>query len=318
MEENLARFLGTRPPRPIPAGLAGWPRCCGACWAVAGIVCRSTSRRLCLRCRPLAGQALLPVCAWRLRRLGEPASPVASQPAQADRHRRRELSDRRVGHLAAVGRAEETLWRAAGRGHACLGVLGQHGRGTAEYFGLTGEIDLCAGDFSATLGSRGNYIAGPRRVVEFLRWACPAIAGSPALPSAAAAAAAKTLELLQRLPRAAWSFGTTWLFCAGLRELGLEIGNPEGPITSIAMRRGAPGRWSVSSPREHDILAGLVVRPAVARRRPICVLRPPRSTPCRTVRPVVEAIAEIHTRQPLQTAPDVLAAVGPAAAAEGY
>ena len=40
-----------------------------------------------------------------------------------------------------------------------LGVLGAHGRGTAEYFGLEAEVDLYMGTFSKSLASLGGYLA---------------------------------------------------------------------------------------------------------------------------------------------------------------
>lgn len=40
-----------------------------------------------------------------------------------------------------------------------LGVLGEHGRGTAEYFGLEDEVDIYMGTFSKSLASIGGYMA---------------------------------------------------------------------------------------------------------------------------------------------------------------
>ena len=40
-----------------------------------------------------------------------------------------------------------------------LGVLGAHGRGTAEHFGLEDEVDIYMGTFSKSLASLGGYMA---------------------------------------------------------------------------------------------------------------------------------------------------------------
>ena len=44
-----------------------------------------------------------------------------------------------------------------------MGVLGAHGRGTAEYFGLEAQTDLVMGTFSKSFASLGGVIAGPVR-----------------------------------------------------------------------------------------------------------------------------------------------------------
>ena len=45
-----------------------------------------------------------------------------------------------------------------------LGVLGEHGRGTAEHFGLEDEVDIYMGTFSKSLASLGGYMAAKREV----------------------------------------------------------------------------------------------------------------------------------------------------------
>lgn len=50
-----------------------------------------------------------------------------------------------------------------------LGVLGEKGKGTAEYFGLEEETDLYMGTFSKSLASLGGYLAADRSVCEYVR-----------------------------------------------------------------------------------------------------------------------------------------------------
>ncbi len=38
----------------------------------------------------------------------------------------------------------------------------------AEALGLTGEVDVHLGTFSKALGSQGGYVAGDRRLVDYL------------------------------------------------------------------------------------------------------------------------------------------------------
>src|ERR1700755_1334100 len=50
------------------------------------------------------------------------------------------------------------------------GVLGARGAGAGELFGLEDEVDLRMGTFSKSLASCGGFVAGPRDVIEYLRY----------------------------------------------------------------------------------------------------------------------------------------------------
>ncbi len=81
-----------------------------------------------------------------------------------------------------------------------VGVIGKGGRGTASHFGLTAETDLTMGTFSKTFSSLGGFVAGPERVINYLKHHSPALifSASPTPPSCAAALAA--LDLLEEQP----------------------------------------------------------------------------------------------------------------------
>ena len=46
-----------------------------------------------------------------------------------------------------------------------LGVIGEHGRGTEEYFGLEDKVDIIMGTFSKSLASLGGYIAAKEEIL---------------------------------------------------------------------------------------------------------------------------------------------------------
>ncbi|MEN9684877.1 MAG: hypothetical protein RLZZ28_663, partial [Bacteroidota bacterium] len=50
-----------------------------------------------------------------------------------------------------------------------LGVIGELGKGTADHFGLTNEVDLIMGTFSKSLASVGGFIASTKEVVNYLK-----------------------------------------------------------------------------------------------------------------------------------------------------
>ncbi len=82
-----------------------------------------------------------------------------------------------------------------------LGVLGKEGRGTADSFGLAGEVDFICATFSKSFASLGGFIAGDATVIDYLRHKARAFMFSAALPPASAACALKVLELLQTDPQ---------------------------------------------------------------------------------------------------------------------
>jgi len=50
-----------------------------------------------------------------------------------------------------------------------IGVLGDHGRGTPDYFGLTDDVELIGGTFSKSLASLGGYVAGDRETIQYIK-----------------------------------------------------------------------------------------------------------------------------------------------------
>ncbi len=81
-----------------------------------------------------------------------------------------------------------------------LGVLGKHGRGTAEYYGLEDEVDIYMGTFSKSLASIGGYMAAKKYVCEHVRHNSRPFIFSASMTPANVACAMKSLEILQREP----------------------------------------------------------------------------------------------------------------------
>ncbi len=79
-----------------------------------------------------------------------------------------------------------------------VGVLGDTGAGTAEHFGLKGQVDVISGTFGKALGGAvGGYIAGKKELVELLRQKSRTYLFSNSLPPSVVMASMKALELLK-------------------------------------------------------------------------------------------------------------------------
>lgn len=82
-----------------------------------------------------------------------------------------------------------------------VGVMGKHGRGTAEHFGVEGQVDIITGTLGKALGgAAGGYIAGPRFAVETIVQRARPTLFSNALPVSTACSADKAIEILMNEP----------------------------------------------------------------------------------------------------------------------
>lgn len=117
-----------------------------------------------------------------------------------------------------------------------LGVLGRQGRGTADHFGLTDEVDLIMSTFSKSLASLGGFVAGPAKVIDYLRHNSRTLIFHASPPPAAVGAALKALEIMQTEPeRIERLWRNTRKMLEGFRSLGFDIGVAETPIIPVVI-----------------------------------------------------------------------------------
>jgi glycine C-acetyltransferase len=81
------------------------------------------------------------------------------------------------------------------------GVLGPTGRGTAEHFGMVGQIDIITSTLGKALGgAAGGFVAGSAAVCDYLTQRARPQLFSNALPPTVAASALASIEYLERHP----------------------------------------------------------------------------------------------------------------------
>ena len=81
-----------------------------------------------------------------------------------------------------------------------VGVIGKGGRGTASHYDLEKETDMVMGTFSKTFASLGGFVAGPERVINYLKHISPAIIFSASPTPASCASALAALDILEKHP----------------------------------------------------------------------------------------------------------------------
>ncbi|GGT14605.1 MULTISPECIES: type I polyketide synthase [Streptomyces] len=107
-----------------------------------------------------------------------------------------------------------------------IGTVGTTGRGVGEHFGVDRpDVEIWSGTLSKALASCGGYVAGSRRLVEYLRYTVPGFVYSAGLTPADAAAALAAVRLLRAEPeRVARLRENAALFAGLAREAGIDIG----------------------------------------------------------------------------------------------
>lgn len=114
------------------------------------------------------------------------------------------------------------------------GVLGESGRGTAEHFGMEGEVDLILGTFSKSLASVGGFVAGPRTVVDYVKYHARPFIFTAALPAMQVAVTLKALDIMESEPWHRESLlENAERLRGGLNDLGYDTLGSETPIIPV-------------------------------------------------------------------------------------
>jgi len=118
-----------------------------------------------------------------------------------------------------------------------LGVLGEQGRGTANYFGLTRQVDFIMGTFSKSLASIGGFIASDHEdVMAYLRHHATPLIFSAALPAVNAATVMACLDILEQEPeRVTRLHEIVRRMRDAFRHIGLRVRDSITPIIPICV-----------------------------------------------------------------------------------
>jgi 8-amino-7-oxononanoate synthase len=112
-----------------------------------------------------------------------------------------------------------------------IGVLGLSGRGISHHFpGIDPkDVDLWMGTLSKSLASCGGYIAGNKKIIQYLKFTAPGFLYSVGMSPPNAAAALKSLELMQRHPEIVERLRSrSKLFLELARDCGIDTGFSQG------------------------------------------------------------------------------------------
>jgi len=176
-----------------------------------------------------------------------------------------------------------------------VGVMGAHGRGTAEHFGVEDHADLVMGTFSKALAGVGGFVVGDATVIDFIKHRARTMIFSAAPPPASVASVLKAVEIIEREPeRRKHLWDNTRYFIDEVRRLGFDTGETASPVIPLVVGDDMVAFDFTIRLQEAGVFVNPVVSPAV----------PPGRAMIRT------SLMATHTREHLDRALEAIERVG--------
>lgn len=174
------------------------------------------------------------------------------------------------------------------------GLLGEHGGGISEHFGVSSPRLIHMGTLSKAYGAIGGYVAADEALTKSLRLACSAYGFTSALPPDQTLAISEALDIVKNEPdRRKRLWDNQRYFVSRMRGLPYALVSHETPIIPIMIGREGDADRVAEQLQAERINVDAVKFPAV---------------PLRKARLRVQLNAG-HTRQQIDHLVDVLASV---------
>jgi glycine C-acetyltransferase len=147
-----------------------------------------------------------------------------------------------------------------------FGTLGKTGAGAGEEQNCQDDIDLYFSTFAKSMASIGAFLAGPRIIIDFIRYNIRSQIFAKSLPMPIVIGNLKRLDMLKTMPELKdklWANAKK--LQAGLKERGFDIGKTDSPVTPVYMKGGVEEATAmVMDLREnYNIFASIVVYPVI-------------------------------------------------------
>ena len=147
-----------------------------------------------------------------------------------------------------------------------FGTLGKTGAGAGEEQGVQDQIDIYFSTFAKSMASIGAFIAGERKIIDFIRYNIRSQIFAKSLPMPLVIGNLKRLELLRTQPQLKEKLWENALkLQKGLKERGFDIGKTDSVVTPVYMKGGVEEATAmVMDIREnYHIFCSIVVYPVI-------------------------------------------------------
>jgi glycine C-acetyltransferase len=176
-----------------------------------------------------------------------------------------------------------------------FGTLGKTGAGAGEEQGCQDQIDLYFSTFAKSMASIGAFVAGDRKIIDYIRYNIRSQIFAKSLPMPLVVGNLKRLELLRNHPEfkeKLWSNARK--LQNGLKERGFDIGNTDSVVTPVYMTGGVEEATAmVMDLREnYGIFASIVVYPVIPKGHIIYRLIPSAAHTDADIKTTLEAFSE--------------------------
>ena len=147
-----------------------------------------------------------------------------------------------------------------------FGTLGKTGAGAGEEQGVQDKIDLYFSTFAKSMASIGAFIAGDRKIIDYIRYNIRSQIFAKSLPMPLVVGNLKRLELLRNHPELKeklWS--NAMKLQKGLKERGFDIGKTDSVVTPVYMTGGVEEATAMAMDlrENYSIFASIVVYPVI-------------------------------------------------------
>ena len=149
-----------------------------------------------------------------------------------------------------------------------FGVMGPHGRGTSEHFGVMDDVDIYIAAFAKSMASIGGFVAGPREIIKYLRMNMRSQMYAKSLPMAFVKANMARMDIIDS-PEGDARRQQLWTITKALREgfrsNGFDIGPAEACVCPVTVRGGmGEATGVVKDLREnYKIFCSMVIYPVI-------------------------------------------------------
>ncbi|GIW48260.1 MAG: 2-amino-3-ketobutyrate CoA ligase [Deltaproteobacteria bacterium] len=121
------------------------------------------------------------------------------------------------------------------------GVLGKRGSGATEYFGVEDRVHIVMGTLSKAIGSLGGYVAGGKKLIEFLRNRARTFIFDTSLPAPAVAASMAAIDIIESEPqRRDYLWRLINRFKSGLKDIGFSVLPSNSAVIPVLIGEAEP------------------------------------------------------------------------------
>jgi len=145
-----------------------------------------------------------------------------------------------------------------------IGVMGEHGRGTCEHFGVEEDIDIIMGTFSKSFASLGGFVAGEKKVISYIKHFARSLIFSASITPASVATVIANLDIIESEPeRRVRLWEITKKMRDGFQSMGYETGPTQSAVIPVMIGDDEKAFMLWKILREKGIFTNPVIFPAV-------------------------------------------------------